>query len=102
MAEKANAKAKPAPKGGGKASKGKGRKGGNLFSWVVVAGLAAGLAWVVWPFFGAPLAPVAAAPQKQAQTSQQVRQLSVQNPEAEVFNPGGNEAAAPAPAVKKK
>ena len=101
MAEKANAKAKPAPKGGGKASKGKGKKsGGNLLSWVVVAGLAAGLAWVVWPFFGAPPAPLAATPQKQ--TSQQVRQLSVQNPEAEVFNPGGNEAAAPAPSVKKK
>jgi hypothetical protein len=97
MAEKSQAKAKP--KAGAKPAKGKGKGkgGGNAFSWLVLAGLAAGLAWVVWPFFGPPpAAPVS--PQKQA--TQQLRQITTQNPEAEVFNPEGKEAEGDA--VKKK
>ncbi|SDU20956.1 hypothetical protein SAMN05444156_2619 [Verrucomicrobium sp. GAS474] len=100
MAEKANAKAKPAPKGG-KASGGKGKKGGkNLFSWFLLAVLAGGLAWVVWPFFS-PLPNAVPAPKQAAQqTTQQLRQIAGQNPDAEVFNPEGKELGADA--VKKK
>ncbi len=98
MAEKSQAKAKPKPKAGAKPAKGKGKGkgGGHLLSWLVLAGLAAGLAWVVWPFFGPQPSPAPA----QKQTTQQLRQIATQHPEAEVFNPEGKEGDGEA--VKKK
>ncbi|HEY8965106.1 MAG TPA: hypothetical protein VIM58_01610 [Candidatus Methylacidiphilales bacterium] len=99
MSEKTNAKAKPAPKGGKPAKgKGKGKGGGNALSWIVLAALAAGLVWVVVPFFS-PLPPATSAAAKK-ETPQEMRQIATQHPEAEVFNPEGKET--PGEAVKKK
>ena len=99
MAEKSQAKPKPKAAAKPKAAKGKGKgRGGNLLSWLVLLGLVAGLAWVVWPFFGpspGPLTPAAA----QKQATQQIHQIATQNPEAEVFNPDGKDDG---DAVKKK
>jgi len=95
MAEKSSAKAnkpKPKPKSGGKAA-----KSGGVLPWLVLVGLAAGLAWVSWPFL--PFSGSVPAAKAPAQTPQQMRQIATQNPEAEVFNPEGKE---PGAEVKKK